>query len=509
MCRNAQPRTIHSPTSRTRRLRDVGDGRAGARRLQFRRHRGRAVRAASRRVRPRPRRPGRRRQGGGRPRPGPRLGRLRRPTKAAWLANLLARHRTEQLDGLVALARGLAQAQQELDGSALRALSGQRHRVVAAMARDAGRLAARRGETVNDGLVREVAGILDAALADPAVAEEVRAGRLTKTVRYSGFGPAEGADRGEDMAAVGRVGAAAPRPGVPAVAVPESRATAPVTQASDGSGDGDDGAGAPGRRGGRVGRRAPGPSAPVSGRPRAGRAGTRRAGETRAARRGARRPGTGARRRRGRGGRRPVPPGVRRGRARPRRRAAHRHPRPGHRARRRAGRLPATRNSPALEAFRAAATAARDSARDASAAAVRTARRPRPPGPAPHRVTPTRRPRPAACCRESARLPPRVGTFAAASRRRRPVVPQCMSHPHPRRAAAATWAFRERTKGSPWTDTATLITQLRVLAQLTRAEAHVARVAGGPGEHRRRPRRPAAQRRGRGRACRPHRRPPA
>ena len=123
------------------------------------------------------------------------------PRRPPWLANLLARHRTEQLDGLVALARGLAQAQQELDGSALRALSGQRHRVVAAMARDAGRLAARRGETVNDGLVREVAGILDAALADPAVAEEVRAGRLTKTVRYSGFGPAEDADFGDDMAA--------------------------------------------------------------------------------------------------------------------------------------------------------------------------------------------------------------------------------------------------------------------------------------------------------------------
>ena len=137
------------------------------------------------------------------------LARLRRPTKAAWLANLLARHRTEQLDGLVALARSLAQAQQELDGDALRALSGQRHRAVAAMARDAGRLAARRGEAVSDALVREVAGILDAALADPAVAEEVRAGRLTKTVRYSGFGPAgdpgagggSGDDAGDDMAA--------------------------------------------------------------------------------------------------------------------------------------------------------------------------------------------------------------------------------------------------------------------------------------------------------------------
>jgi len=133
------------------------------------------------------------------------LARLRRPTKAAWLANLLARHRTEQLDGLVALARSLTQAQQELDGDALRALSGQRHRAVAAMARDAGRLAARRGEAVSDALVREVAGILDAALADPAVAEEVRAGRLTKTVRYSGFGPAGDPDAGDgsgdDMAA--------------------------------------------------------------------------------------------------------------------------------------------------------------------------------------------------------------------------------------------------------------------------------------------------------------------
>jgi hypothetical protein len=129
------------------------------------------------------------------------VGRLRRPTRAAWLANLLARHRTEQLDGLVALSRGLAQAQHDLDGATLRALSGQRHRVVAAMARDAGRLAARRGEPVTDALVREVAGILDAALADPAIAEEVRAGRLTKTVRYSGFGAPADAGDGDDMAA--------------------------------------------------------------------------------------------------------------------------------------------------------------------------------------------------------------------------------------------------------------------------------------------------------------------
>jgi hypothetical protein len=141
------------------------------------------------------------------------LARLRRPTKAAWLANLLARHRAEQLDGLVALARGLAQAQQELDGDALRALSGQRHRAVAAMARDAGRLAARRGEAVGDALLREVTGILDAALADPGVAEEVRAGRLTKTVRYSGFGPEAGSDADMAAWAVSAPRRHAPRPG--------------------------------------------------------------------------------------------------------------------------------------------------------------------------------------------------------------------------------------------------------------------------------------------------------
>ena len=66
---------------------------------------------------------------------------------------------------------------------------------------------------MNDGLVREVAGILDAALADPAVAEEVRAGRLTKTVRYSGFGPAGRARTSDERhGRLGRVGAAAPRP---------------------------------------------------------------------------------------------------------------------------------------------------------------------------------------------------------------------------------------------------------------------------------------------------------
>ena len=108
-----------------------------------RRDRGRAVRVAARRVRARPRRPGRGRQGGREPRPGPGA-RPAAPPHEGRLARQPARpppHRAARR--LVALARSLTQAQQELDGDALRALSGQRHRAVAAMARDAGRLAAR------------------------------------------------------------------------------------------------------------------------------------------------------------------------------------------------------------------------------------------------------------------------------------------------------------------------------------------------------------------------------
>ncbi len=117
------------------------------------------------------------------------IGKLRRPTRAAWLANLLARERPDQLEGLLGLAAGLADAQRTLDGTALRALSSQRHRLVSAVAAEAGRLAAARHEPVGDALLRDVSGILEAALADPAIADEVRSGRLTRTVSYSGFGP--------------------------------------------------------------------------------------------------------------------------------------------------------------------------------------------------------------------------------------------------------------------------------------------------------------------------------
>jgi hypothetical protein len=117
------------------------------------------------------------------------IGRLRRPTKAAWLANLLARHRATQLEGLLGLAAGLADAQRTLDGAALRQLSSKRHQLVAAMAREAGRLAQEAGDPAAESVLRDLQGILDAAMARPEIAEQVRSGRLTRTLSYTGFGP--------------------------------------------------------------------------------------------------------------------------------------------------------------------------------------------------------------------------------------------------------------------------------------------------------------------------------
>jgi hypothetical protein len=152
------------------------------------------------------------------------IGRLRRPTKAAWLANLLARHRSAQLEGLLGLAGGLADAQRTLDGAALRQLTVKRHQLVAAMAREAGRLAQEAGDPAAESVLREVHGILDAALARPEIAAQVRSGRLTRTLSYTGFGPEADPDA---------VPTPAPRPQappplhlVPATA-PEPEAVAP------------------------------------------------------------------------------------------------------------------------------------------------------------------------------------------------------------------------------------------------------------------------------------------
>ncbi|MGV9744087.1 hypothetical protein ACWDTG_04145 [Rhodococcus zopfii] len=116
------------------------------------------------------------------------IGKLRRPTVAAWLVNLLARDRADELAALLDLGAALRTAQRRLSGSDLRRLSGQRRQAVGALEREAGRLAVAHGRRVSEAALREVGQTLNAALADPDIEERVRAGRLETSLEYSGFG---------------------------------------------------------------------------------------------------------------------------------------------------------------------------------------------------------------------------------------------------------------------------------------------------------------------------------
>ncbi|MCX5045700.1 hypothetical protein OG921_21270 [Aldersonia sp. NBC_00410] len=118
------------------------------------------------------------------------IGRLRKPTVVAWAVNTLARELPEEVAGLLQLGDALRDAQRHLSGADLRKLTGQRQQVVRAIAGKAGELAAERDHELGEGALREVGQTLHAALADPAVANLVRAGTLESAVSYSGFGPA-------------------------------------------------------------------------------------------------------------------------------------------------------------------------------------------------------------------------------------------------------------------------------------------------------------------------------
>ncbi|MFG2047179.1 hypothetical protein ACGFIW_07090 [Micromonospora sp. NPDC048935] len=118
------------------------------------------------------------------------LARLRRPTVAAWLVNLLAIQRPELVADLVQLADALRTAQRELRGARLRELSAQRRAVVGALVAEVRTLAAAQPDAPPASRLplAEVEATLNAAFSDVEVAEQVRAGRLLRATSYAGFG---------------------------------------------------------------------------------------------------------------------------------------------------------------------------------------------------------------------------------------------------------------------------------------------------------------------------------
>lgn len=119
------------------------------------------------------------------------IGKLRRPTRSAWLINLLARQEPEELTALLELGAALQDAQQRMAGDELRQLSAQRRKTVDALARRAIELGREHGYSAPDGAIQEASQTLQTALGDPEIAELVRSGRLNQAVTYGGFGPTD------------------------------------------------------------------------------------------------------------------------------------------------------------------------------------------------------------------------------------------------------------------------------------------------------------------------------
>ena len=122
------------------------------------------------------------------------IGELRKPSVAAWLANALARDHPEEVGALEELGASLQDAQARLEGDALRALSRQRHELVAALVARARRIARDDGVSVGDTAIRELERTVTAALADPDAARALAVGRLVTALE-------PGAGLGDDATA--------------------------------------------------------------------------------------------------------------------------------------------------------------------------------------------------------------------------------------------------------------------------------------------------------------------
>lgn len=107
------------------------------------------------------------------------ISRLRRPTVAAWLVNLLARERPDELASLAELGESLRAAHERLDGAALRELSERRRDVLSSLTATVRELGRGAGEPVSEAVAREVETMFTTALTDATAAEVLAGGRLS------------------------------------------------------------------------------------------------------------------------------------------------------------------------------------------------------------------------------------------------------------------------------------------------------------------------------------------
>jgi hypothetical protein len=143
-----------------------------------------------------------------------RIAALRKPTRAAWVVNRLARAVPDAPSRLAELAAAMRGAQRAKDGRRLRELSARRGELTDDLTDQA--LAAAGIADPPAGLREDVAATLTAAFADPEVATQFATGTLTRAAQWAGFGvpPPTGEEAGAEEPAPPRAAAPARKPRV-------------------------------------------------------------------------------------------------------------------------------------------------------------------------------------------------------------------------------------------------------------------------------------------------------
>lgn len=148
-----------------------------------------------------------------------RIGKLPKPSVAAWLSNLLVAGARDDLDEIVAVGADLRAAEAGGDTDELRRLGRKRQQLIGSVSRLGAELGAKAGTRAGTGAVRELEQTLQAVLADPAAADAVLTGVLVRSLASNGVEPV-------DLSGACAVGSAPP-------AAPASRDTAPRLRAVD------------------------------------------------------------------------------------------------------------------------------------------------------------------------------------------------------------------------------------------------------------------------------------
>ncbi|MFE7242967.1 hypothetical protein [Streptomyces sp. NPDC057580] len=102
----------------------------------------------------------------------------RRPTLAAWAANLLLRSQPAESQRFLELGRALREAYRTLDADGIKELTDQRSSIVSALSRQAAALARKAGHRLSGAAQLDVASPLRAVLADQNASDRWAAGRL-------------------------------------------------------------------------------------------------------------------------------------------------------------------------------------------------------------------------------------------------------------------------------------------------------------------------------------------